>query len=246
MNLYQKIVEVRKSISGFSKDSKSFNYSYVSGTQVLSKIKEKMDELGLLCFPSVLSQSHESYNYKDKYNKDKHDFIVHGSMVYRWVNADNPEEVLEIPFEFMGQQDDISKAFGSALTYSERYFLLKFFGVPTDEDDPDHKKNSDKRNEQEKQQATKQTEKKQQDKPQQQTKKAEELPKFEPISEKTISLINVFDEEVASKAGKVPFQPVQLLVKNPNFTYEDLGSLKESEGEWIVKQLEAWIKKLNG
>ena len=38
---------------------------------------------------------------------------------------------------FRSQQNDISKAFGSALTYSERYLLLKSLGAPTDEDDPD-------------------------------------------------------------------------------------------------------------
>ena len=29
------------------------------------------------------------------------------------------------------------KGVGSALTYAERYFFLKYFNVPTDDDDPD-------------------------------------------------------------------------------------------------------------
>lgn len=139
LNLYQKLVEVRKSIDGFTKDKKSFNYEYVSGTQVLSKIKSKMDELGLLFFPSITTQTHEIYPYKDKYGKEKIDFLVYGDMSYQWINADNPSEKLDIPWKYTGQQDDISKAFGSGLTYSERYVLLKFFGVPTDADDPDAK-----------------------------------------------------------------------------------------------------------
>lgn len=131
---------------------------------------------------------------------------------------------------------------GSATTYARRYSLSAAFGIVSDIDDDGNEATGNNQPQQQynngkKPQGNKQEVKKE-------TKKAEDLPKFEPISEKTISLINVFDEEVASKAGKVPFQPVQLLVKNPNFTYEDLGSLKESEGEWIVKQLEAWIKKL--
>lgn len=139
LNLYQKIVEVRKSIDNFTKDQASYNYKYVSGTQVLSKIRIKMDELGLLLFPSIVSQSHEIYPYKDKYNKDKQDFLVFGDMNYQWINADKPDEILNVPWKYTGQQDDISKAYGSGLTYAERYFLLKFFGVPTDEDDPDKK-----------------------------------------------------------------------------------------------------------
>lgn len=142
MNLHQKLVEVRKSIASFSKDKESYGYSYISGTQVLSKIKSKMDELGVLLFPSIKNQNHEIFNYKDKYGKDKQDFLVYGEMVYQWINAESPEDKIEIPFQFLGQQDEISKAFGSGLTYSERYFLLKFFGVPTDDDDPDYKNNN--------------------------------------------------------------------------------------------------------
>ena len=34
-------------------------------------------------------------------------------------------------------QADASMAFGGALTYCNRYFLLKFLEIPTDNDDPD-------------------------------------------------------------------------------------------------------------
>ncbi|MDN4609155.1 ERF family protein [Sporosarcina highlanderae] len=139
LNLHQKLVEVRKSIGGFTKDAKSFNYSYVSGSQVLSKIQDKMNELGVLLVPKIITQDFQEHAYKDKNNKDKLDFIVHGSMAYTWVNADNPNDSMEIPFYYTGQQDDISKAFGSGLTYSERYFIIKFFNLPTDSDDPDAK-----------------------------------------------------------------------------------------------------------
>src|SRR5699024_10548801 len=43
-----------------------------------------------------------------------------------------------------GQQEDNSKAYGSALTYSEMYFFLKFFNAPTDDDDPDTRQGSNK------------------------------------------------------------------------------------------------------
>lgn len=142
LNLYQKLVEIRKSIDFFTKDTKGYGYKYVSGSQVLKKIKSKMDELQVLLIPVVLNQSHETFNYivwdkQSQSEKEKTDFIVTADMKYVWVNAENPDEKIEVPWQTMGQQDDISKAFGSGLTYSERYFLLKFFGVPTDEEDPD-------------------------------------------------------------------------------------------------------------
>ena len=143
LNIHQKIVEVRKSIQGFHKDGESFKYKYVTGNQVLGKIKEKLDELGIIIVPVISETKHEVFNYKAK-GQDKTDFIVSGVIAYKWINADDPKDYLEIPFYFAGQQDDISKAFGSGLTYSERYHLLKVLSVPTDSDDPDARDTSGK------------------------------------------------------------------------------------------------------
>lgn len=139
MNLYQKIVEVRKIAEGFSKDGSSYGYTYVTGNQVLGKIKDKMNELNLLLFPSTKMGEHHTHAYKTAKGKDVLDFVVKGEMSYTWINGDEPTEREIVSWAYYGQQDDISKAFGSALTYSERYFLLKCLGLPTDEDDPDAK-----------------------------------------------------------------------------------------------------------
>lgn len=139
LNLYQKIVQVRMIAEGFSKDKSSFNYSYVSGNQVLGKIKDKMNELNLLLFPSTKVGEHHTHAYKTSKGKDALDFVVKGEMSYTWINGDNPSERETVTWAYYGQQDEISKAYGSALTYSERYYLLKSLGLPTDEDDPDAK-----------------------------------------------------------------------------------------------------------
>ncbi|WP_207559116.1 ERF family protein, partial [Geobacillus thermoleovorans] len=86
------------------------------------------------------------YDRENKRERPKTDFVVTGDMKYVWINADDPSDRIEIPWQYMGQQDDISKAFGSALTYTERYFLMKFFSVPTDEDDPDARDTKEKQN----------------------------------------------------------------------------------------------------
>ena len=65
-------------------------------------------------------------------------------LTYVWINADKPEEQFEVTFYAVGQQDDVSKAHGTALTYAERYFLMKFFNIPTDEDDADAKEKQEK------------------------------------------------------------------------------------------------------
>lgn len=139
LNLWQKIVQVRQVAEGFTKDKKSFSYNYVSGNQVLSKIKDKMNELNLLLLPSTQVGEHNTHAYKTAKGKDVLDFVVKGEMTYTWINADNPTEREPVTWAYYGQQDEISKAFGSGLTYSERYYLLKSLGLPTDEDDPDAK-----------------------------------------------------------------------------------------------------------
>lgn len=138
MNLFLKLVELRSRVEGFYKDTKSFGYKYVSGQQVLDKINPIMNELKLLFLPkSAIHRGWEKHEYTNKKNEDLLDFIVEGSLDYVWINAENPEEKWEINWQYYGAQNDISKAFGSALTYSERYLLLKSLGLPTDEEDPD-------------------------------------------------------------------------------------------------------------
>ena len=58
-------------------------------------------------------------------------------MMWSWVDNDNPEERIDVEWALVGQQGDASQAFGSGLTYSNRYFLLKFFNIATPDADPD-------------------------------------------------------------------------------------------------------------
>lgn len=149
LNLYQKIADVKANIDGFTKDKKSYNYSYVSGSQVLHRIREKMLEHKLLLFPYTANETCEQIEvtrFNKKANKEvtTTEFLVKLKMIYTWINADNPQEKQTVDFWATGQQDDPAKAYGTALTYAERYFLMKFFNIPTDEDDADAKEKQDK------------------------------------------------------------------------------------------------------
>ncbi|EKF8766795.1 ERF family protein, partial [Staphylococcus pseudintermedius] len=53
LNLYQKIADVKANIDGFTKDTKGYNYTYVSGSQVLHRIRSKMIEHNLLLVPKT-------------------------------------------------------------------------------------------------------------------------------------------------------------------------------------------------
>lgn len=142
MNLWEKIVTLRSHIDVLKKDADGYGYKYVTGNQILAKIKDDMNNLKLILQPSTKSGEWTTHHYVTNKGKDAIDFVVHGQASYTWINAENPEEREHVEFAYYGQQGDISQAFGSALTYSERYFLLKYFGLPTDEDDPDGRPNN--------------------------------------------------------------------------------------------------------
>ena len=132
MNIYEKLVEVRKSVPYLQKGEKGFQFNYVSSSQVLGNLKNKMDELGLLLMPSVTSKE-VSEHLTAKGGKE---YFTELLMEFIWINAEKPEE--QIKCNWYGQGlDSGEKGVGKACTYAEKYFMLKFFNVPTDKDDPD-------------------------------------------------------------------------------------------------------------
>lgn len=144
MNIYEKMVELKSFVlqEGLNKDKKGFNFTYVTGNQILAKVGSKMTELRLLLIPSSKLGTYEQYDYKNAKNVDKTEFIVKGEMTFTWINAEKPEQNIVVDWAYYGQQEDVPKAYGSGLTYAERYYLLKFLGVPTDQDDPDARNNA--------------------------------------------------------------------------------------------------------
>ena len=65
----------------------------------------------------------------------KHTYQKSGN--FKIVNDDNPDDYQIIPWVLVGSQTDDAQAFGSALTYANRYFFLKFFNIATPDADPD-------------------------------------------------------------------------------------------------------------
>ena len=134
-NIYQKLLAIQKQVKGLSKDKQSHNYGYVTGNKLLSFIKPLMDENGLLLKQEVLSIDNDRMDYKTKYG-EKSEILSKVMMRFTWVDCETGETDVNL-FGANGQ-NDWEKGLGSALTYSERYFLLKYFHIATDEDDIDN------------------------------------------------------------------------------------------------------------
>ena len=142
LNLYQKLAKIRKPVEVMQRNKSGFGYKYVTDTELFAKISGLMDKYGVSLVPSVVPNSTkvEPYSYeKTKGGKTEtvNEILVHGDMKYTWVNNDDPTEQIVVDWVMVGHQSDGSQGFGSALTYSMRYFLLKYFGVATPDDDPD-------------------------------------------------------------------------------------------------------------
>jgi len=134
-NIYQKLLEIQKEVSGLGKDGKSHQYKYVSGSKVLNHIKPKMNELGLILKQEVISIDNIRQDYNTR-NGSKSEILTKAMMRFTWIDTESGEKDVN---EFGANgQNDFEKGLGSALTYAERYFLLKYFHISTDEDDIDN------------------------------------------------------------------------------------------------------------
>lgn len=148
LNIYQKLAKIRKNVEVLNKNASGYGYKYVSEDVILEKVTGLMDKYGLSLIPSIVPGStHVSpYHYTETkakkdgetYEKSSNEILVSADMMYTWVDTENPECRVDVPWMFVGQQSDASQAFGSGLSYSSRYFLLKFFNSATTDDDPDN------------------------------------------------------------------------------------------------------------
>lgn len=151
MNIYQKLAKVREYVEVMQRDKQAFGYAYVTDTELLAKITAGMKEYNVSLIPAIVPGTTQVTPYRYDKTKTKKDgtiipdttvyvseVLVSSDMVFTWVNDDKPEERIEVPWMAVGQQADASMAFGAGLTYSYRYFLLKYFGVATPNDDPDN------------------------------------------------------------------------------------------------------------
>lgn len=136
MNLYQKLHDIQKQVIGLGANANGNNYKYVSGTKVLEFIKPLMNKHCIILKQEVLSIDNIRMDYATKSNPNKSEVLSKVMQKFTWVDCETGEKDENL-FGANGQ-NDWDKGVGSALTYAERYFLLKYFHIATDEDDIDN------------------------------------------------------------------------------------------------------------
>lgn len=171
MNLYEKLANIRDSVEAVQKNKSGYGYKYADEEKILSKITGAMKKNKLTLLPSISPNTLNVSTASHIEKKDKEvilallknrsemncsqvadlvdriltkESIVRADMTYTWVNQENPEEKVEVPWIFVGQHEDAAQAMGAGLTYTNRYFLLKFFQVATTDDNPEKYRKSKK------------------------------------------------------------------------------------------------------
>ena len=114
-------------------------YKAVGEADVLAAVKPLEEEYGIYSYPvnrdivetNVLTTTSE-YNGQ---TSEKKQLFLRIRTVYRFVNVDKPDDYIEIT-SYADGIDSGDKACGKAMTYADKYALLKAYKIETG-DDPD-------------------------------------------------------------------------------------------------------------
>ena len=148
-NIYKKMSAVTTELTAVAKNlnvgiGKSA-YKAVGEADVLAAVKPLEEKHGIYSYPysrkiveaDLITTSSE---YQGKVT-EKTNRYLRIETVYRFVNIDNPEEYIDITTYGDGI-DSQDKAVGKAMTYSDKYALLKAYKIITG-DDPDQFKSEE-------------------------------------------------------------------------------------------------------
>lgn len=154
LNLVQKLAKIRAISDAVSKDKRGYNYKYADITSILAKVTAGMKKYNVSLMPGIVPgtadvQQSTIVNTKfDKtgkpYEQTSTEMLVKADMVFKWVNDDDPNDYIDVPWVVTGSQSDPSQALGSGLTYCTRYFLCNFFQIAQPETDVDEYRSKQK------------------------------------------------------------------------------------------------------
>lgn len=138
MSVYEKILKLQAATRSLQANAEgqtgTARYKYINGTKLLGVVRPKMDELGLLLIPDVTDIQNQLITYNTT-RGSKTEMFTSLKLRFTWIDAEDGSSISQ---EFAANgMNAFDKGVGSALTYAERYFLLKTLHIATDEDDVD-------------------------------------------------------------------------------------------------------------
>lgn len=149
LNIYQRLSNITSELTAVAKnlsvgEGKS-SYKAVGEADVLAAVKPLENKWGVYSYPAsrrVIDS--DCITVKKTYNGNESEsskFFMRVETVYRFVNVDNPTDYIDVTTYGDGV-DPQDKAPGKAMTYGDKYALLKAYKIITG-DDPDQNASDD-------------------------------------------------------------------------------------------------------
>ncbi len=137
LNLYQRMSAITAELQTVAKNLEvgtgRGSYKAVSESDVLRAVKPVEAKYGVYSYP-YSRDIIEADTITSEYNGNKRTAMwLRIKTVYRFLNADNPAEFIDIT-SYADGIDNADKATGKAMTYCDKYALLKAYKINTGED----------------------------------------------------------------------------------------------------------------
>lgn len=150
MNIYEKMAAITAELQTVAKNltvqqTKTSSYKAVSERDILDAVKPIETKHGVYSYPvsrKILESNmlESESEWQGKVTK-KTTFMTRIETVYRFVNIEKPEEYIETT-TFAEGIDSQDKGSGKAMTYADKYALMKAYKISTG-DDPDQTASQD-------------------------------------------------------------------------------------------------------
>lgn len=147
MNLASKLAAIRRMVPAVRKTRSGYGYKYVPLEELQAKVTAAMDKYGVNLYPSVVpgTASIVPYSYTkqkvlkngDVITETVNEFLYTAETQWHWVNIDNPEEEIIVPWFASANMSDASQTVNSANTYQSRGFISSFLQMAMTEEDPE-------------------------------------------------------------------------------------------------------------
>ena len=144
MNIFEKLSAITNELTRVAKNLQvgegKFSYKAVGEADVLAAVKPLEEKYKVYSYPASRTVIESGVLENTTTSKDgtanvKKNLYLRIETVYRFVNTEKPEEYVDITTYGDGV-DPQDKAVGKAMTYSDKYGLMKAYKIMTG-DDPD-------------------------------------------------------------------------------------------------------------
>lgn len=140
MNIYQKLAAITAEMAIVAKNlnvdtGKGKSYKAVSERDILDNVKPMEEKHGVYSYPVARETVESEQLETETQYGTKTTFYTRIKTVYRFVNVDDPTDFIETVTFSVGL-DSGDKGDGKAMTYGDKYALMKAYKISTG-DDPD-------------------------------------------------------------------------------------------------------------